>query len=922
MTCHKHTPSAFHRRLLWATRTSLASCISFLLLIAPEQTFLPVPVLGIVFAIVIVDKSIGHTYNLFRALMLSSFWGLLFGGIVSNLLRSITTRSTFHILLPFVVMVGTVLIMSMPSTVAPVQPLAVLMFVLCHGLPALQDGESELWYWPCKLCGTLLVGGLVALITSFFPGPFACTSSYWSSRAALLRVRSVSLNYFDKLFDVCETNDELAVSSVFVQSRHMAELVASLEASVGVCEIEKQCADLFCCATKAKDQTQSFASHRLEIEFWKRQQHWLTGMRRMVETRVGEPLGTDQQTFLDLVAPSVKSVIRYVKNKVLPEFASNSSNSSNSSSSCPTTTAVELRERLNAVKKAYKTARMKVIYENYDDVRQQWSKEVFQNRVCRRHTFIHNFWGYVEEMILFLVEKKKRNVERNENAREGTKSIKTRSVSRYFCCSCCCTVPTSLRRPIKMALILGIASLWFVVPTLQGHLNGFWISVTVCFVAQSDVGSSMTKCINRLIGTIVCCAFCMLTLRIVEASIVLAALVMVLFVGVVSLWRDLAIHGYAALTAAFTTPVLLFGAQKYVADSSKLETFIVARVEMTVLGVVLYMLVEILLWPTRPKAIIRTNTMNLFHRIADFTKEAADTVEAIANGHRRKSGITRKNKNKEHEEHEEHDGNSDSVVLVDITIDTSTVPLPAATSRVIKLKQIKSAADALLQGAVSFHHAASSEPDLFQSSQVSYPAFRWKMLMRSQSRLLCSVRRVQSAVCQLRPPLKGVGHHKEYESLMVGRKTCDFLHQFSSQVATVYAKNEQLIFSGEERRRQGMIVEVTSTFRKWKGVLTQIQRKRQLWYDNFFELFESVVKGQAKGLVRVEEEDVVVEMVDGVKEEEKHELETKKEKVKTAVLALEQHNQIMLAALSQAAEDLVREMGQIGDCLEGVWLMK
>jgi hypothetical protein len=118
-----------------------------------------------------------------------------------------------------------------------------------------------------------------------------------------------------------------------------------------------------------------------------------------------------------------------VKNKVLPEFASNSSNSSNSSSSssCPTTTAVELRERLNAVKKAYKTARMKVIYENYDDVRQQWSKEVFQNRVCRRHTFIHNFWGYVEEMILFLVEKKKRNVERNENAREGTT---TRTLSK------------------------------------------------------------------------------------------------------------------------------------------------------------------------------------------------------------------------------------------------------------------------------------------------------------------------------------------------------------------------------------------------------------------------------------------------------------------------------------------------------------
>ena len=46
------------------------------------------------------------------------------------------------------------------------------------------------------------------------------------------------------------------------------------------------------------------------------------------------------------------------------------------------------------------------------------------------------------------------------------------------------------------------------------------------------------------------------------------------------------------LKAAFTTPVLLFGGQQYVANDTMLEAFIVARVEMTVIGVVLYMIVE------------------------------------------------------------------------------------------------------------------------------------------------------------------------------------------------------------------------------------------------------------------------------------------------------------------------------------------
>ena len=71
--------------------------------------------------------------------------------------------------------------------------------------------------------------------------------------------------------------------------------------------------------------------------------------------------------------------------------------------------------------------------------------------------------------------------------------------------SCRCRVPPGLRRPLKMALTLTVASLWFVVPVLQDHFQGVWVTVTVCFVSQSDVGSSLIKCFNRLIGTHLLC---------------------------------------------------------------------------------------------------------------------------------------------------------------------------------------------------------------------------------------------------------------------------------------------------------------------------------------------------------------------------------------------------------------------------------
>ena len=102
-----------------------------------------------------------------------------------------------------------------------------------------------------------------------------------------------------------------------------------------------------------------------------------------------------------------------------------------------------------------------------------------------------------------------------------------------------------------------------------------WVTITVCFVSQSDVGSSLIKCFNRLIGTALCCAYCLVCLRLYVANTALGPISMAVFVFATSLFRDLPEHGYAALTAAFTTPVLLFGGQTHLSDN-KLEHFIVA----------------------------------------------------------------------------------------------------------------------------------------------------------------------------------------------------------------------------------------------------------------------------------------------------------------------------------------------------------
>ena len=127
-------------RLLWALRTACASLLSYLLLFTAQGGYdgddlpLPIPVLGVVFAIFMTGANVGSTLLIFRIAMLSSAIGLAAGGVVSNLLRSFCAAETFASLLPLVAFVGTLGLMSVPPSHNPMSTLAVLFYILCLGL--------------------------------------------------------------------------------------------------------------------------------------------------------------------------------------------------------------------------------------------------------------------------------------------------------------------------------------------------------------------------------------------------------------------------------------------------------------------------------------------------------------------------------------------------------------------------------------------------------------------------------------------------------------------------------------------------------------------------------------------------------------------------------------------------------------------
>ncbi len=943
-------------RLLWASRSALAALLAFACLVLPNQELLPVPVLAPVWAIVSVERTIGGTLRMTRALCVPSLLGTMGGGfMLSNALRASLASAppvAFQAALPLVVFVVCVALLTfLPARVAgPMPQLSVLMTVLCLGFPLIvadesSDGRSLSWHWPLRLSLTLLVGSACGVAASLLPGPLRLGSAWHQSRTGVLTLRKTSAQFLRHYVQVVRTNDANAAATLTTLVRKFELTLGRLETLLPDALLERRIFDisaLVCCccccrrcsipcsARPGRDGSVLAWRHAREIQFWRRQLRWLNGMRLRTQDRVGEKLGDDQRTFLKDIRPSIDALLEYM------DDAENM-------------TGKRLAELLEQVALGYQRARRQVLYgfkmkegcgeseeeaagppleagsghssvvtdaagekqgkdldrhDAKDDRSQhaagkhtEWSEEEFLSRVCRRHASIHNLFSFVSNTCAHLD-----GISAARRANGATFSMSSTYSSRCRRPRCrrprCrrprCRRPgcsrrdlPPMRRPIKLAFTFAVASLWFAVPALRGHLNGFWITVTVTFVSQGDVGSSLAKCINRLIGTAISCACCLVTLRLVEMSITWGPVLLTLFVGAFSLFRDLPEHGYAALTAAFTTPVLLFGGRAYV-QGQMLEHFIVARVEMTVLGVMLYMFIEMSLWPTRPRAEMKAATLTFFDRLGAYFGEARGAVDSVV-----RLGSSGRSDCRGGDA--EAAGGEIEIELVDKAL------LNYSTSTVIDASALRASLSevcAALARAQKFHHPAASEPRL---SSGSYPRFAWKALLESESTLLCYVRALDGAVRQLRPARE----HDDSESLVqVGLETVARTHGFLTECAAVLtAEHHRLGGGAGAHLSREAISRVSGVFRSWTEHKAAVHANFIKWYSSYFLRF------------RLEEGELL--MQDG-----KVSLCSAGEGEQGTRRTLEQHNQIVLSAIIMSAEDVLRELGRIGRRLATVWLIE
>ena len=897
---------------------------------------LPIPVLGIVFAIFMTGANVGQTLVTFRKVMQSCLVGNIAGGIVSNILRTVCTSEIFMALVPPLAFVGTIGLMLIPTRWLPGSNLALLFYILCLGLPALDssgESPSHLWYFPIQLQGTLLVGALVSVLSSLLPGyaPGDWTFAWTQSRQALDACQQTATQCLQQLLIVCETNDAGALSEVFtsMSSLHVAlnkadTLLPYARSEVNFWNV------LCCCGFLSKYRLNSLAAHTRELRFWREQLHWLADMRKRVVGRIGEAIGQDQKQFLQRLLNPMRELVLMIGDGALrramftppsPEGALAYKRFS------------RLKQLLATIKEEYQQARYEVLYKEGGYRKQgmaELSKEEFFSRMRRRHAFMHAFLSFMENVssqirdsshdreysqpaqerqnkIMDQTEHKHEEAKVMEEASEENQHLLVAASDALQPTRCDCTVSPRWQRPLKMALSLTTASLWYVVPALQGHLQGVWVTVTICFVSQSDVGASTIKCFNRLIGTSLCCAYCLVCLRLYVANTMLVPVSMFVFVFAVSLFRDLPEHGYAALTAAFTTPVLLLGGEKHL-SSNHVEHFIVARVEMTVLGVFLYMIFELMLWPTRPRIVIRKKTTEFLAHTSTFLEEVSVALNTVAKSTRRTHDLIMPN--------------TPNMSAPAVVISMPSVSMPMQCFG--KVVDARKTAMAALSVAQSYMMSAVNEPHLSGLIETSFPPSQWKLLHQRQHSLVSAMRRIDMAARQIEPPLRSVAPN--VKTLVIGSTILRLVAEFASECAKCYEKHEQDIYaevhpdSSDGKRKRAAIVRVSSTFFKWKDVAVRCEKIRLAFLEEIFSEYDQPSSNEFGDDDDDDDDDDGRVKDVALLASKKQEADGHSES--NPVIPLEQHNQILLVAIEEAAIECLKELGSIGECLESIFLLK
>jgi len=189
------------------------------------------------------------------------------------------------------------------------------------------------------------------------------------------------------------------------------------------------------------------------------------------------------------------------------------------------------------------------------------------------------------------------------------------------------------RLAAKTSLALSLASLWVSIPYLRNEVaypNSIWVGITVATVSLESTGSSVTRAMGRLWGTLMAGGFALLIDKLLGAySHPVSHLVLMTFFTFAAIYVGTNSETpYAARYAATSLGSILYGSFE---NEMTVSEYVPQRVMLIFTGVFIALFVEMFVFPLSSRTIVQANALQFFEDLEHVLQSTRDAVACLDN---------------------------------------------------------------------------------------------------------------------------------------------------------------------------------------------------------------------------------------------------------------------------------------------------
>lgn len=622
----------FRERLAAACRASAVTFTIFAVLVFSGQNILPVAWIGNVFAISVLKPTLGGTIISTKDVFVPMIPVAMISWAISVALGLLETE-IYRIMLSFVVMVASLVIFLCPWPYLTMKNLMLLIFYLVVASPLslrnISSDSSSLyakedlgaWFVPA-LVGTCSTGLAVSLLVHIvmIKAPRPTTAS----RQIITLARQVNHETNQLLLSLTKYIQSIGkFSDVARQSRTLIDfhvkrrrrIIQSLDEHLPAMRLENK---LRISTGVNVDAIEAFVTCAK-----KQQKHAELVQAATTQTLLGETF-TSQDSNVREVKTKLSLNLGFAIEKLALEY--NKSESVyfflDASEEDRELVIDELEHSMNAYLEAMRQAisDAETLLLNEPDASRSTTGSLIRARV----TFLALF-SFIHELHDVMTSMKE---ESDDIAPEPVPIIK-----QFMSCLKMEWLwkNTSKRRlAIKTAIGLSLASLWISVPYLNGHLaypNSVWVGVTVASISLEKTGSTFTKALDRLWGTMIAAAYTLFIGKVFHVTNAIAKLLSLTFITGISTLLTNPDRPYASRYTATSVGSILYGSFD---NKMEVDDYVPIRIMLIFVGVVTFLFVELLIFPRSSRTIVQAQTVQLFEDLEQFFYQSSKTCASIS----------------------------------------------------------------------------------------------------------------------------------------------------------------------------------------------------------------------------------------------------------------------------------------------------